>query len=102
MYEQKKNYRYITLTKVGCFIASIFLSVFGATETWSKSSYNNSSDQFLYLALFLMVAFPVFGMIAYFMLLKSNPEKAKAYRNAAIIEFALLFLLITYVGNIGR
>jgi len=98
----KKNYRRITIVKVLCFVLSFLLSLYGATETWSKSSYNNSSDQFLYFALFLLVAFPVVGLIAYFSLSKTNPEKAKAYRAASVLELVLIFLLLFFIGNIGR
>ena len=98
----KKNFRYITIVKVVCYLLSLVLGVYAATETWSKSSYNNSSDQFIYLTLFLIVAFPVFGLIAYFMLSKTNPEKAKAYRTASIIELSLIFILLFLIGNIGR
>ena len=45
----KKNFRYITIVKVVCYLLSLVLGVYAATETWSKSSYNNSSDQFGYL-----------------------------------------------------
>lgn len=97
MIQSKKSYAYITAIHVIICVLSIPYLIAQAAGSWSKSGSNTSSN-YLLLAFFIAIGFPIIGLFQYYFC-KEFPNKANAYLWASIIEFTLLILVIFYIGN---